>query len=144
VAPYVSSKPRGVTIKERYEPAPSIAIDSRVLARVVVNLVENALQAMDSGGRLTISVTHDPGDDRVELSVADTGHGLGPEVRSRLFEPYFSTKSSGTGLGLAISRRAVEAHGGSIEVSSESGQGATFRVRIPALRTADGAEPASD
>jgi len=144
VAPYVSSRPRGVTIEERYDPAPPIAIDRRVLARAVVNLVENALQAMDAGGRLTISVTHDPGDDRVELSVADTGHGLGPEVRSRLFEPYFSTKSSGTGLGLAISRRAVEAHGGSIEVSSESGQGATFRIRIPALRTAGGAEPASD
>ena len=92
----------------------------RVLARAVVNLVENALQAMDAGGHLTISVAHDPRTDEVELSVADTGHGLGPEVRSRLFEPYFSTKSSGTGLGLAISRRAVEVHGGSIEVSSES------------------------
>jgi signal transduction histidine kinase len=64
--------------------------------------------------------------------VTDTGEGIDAAARARLFEPYFSTKSSGTGLGLAIVRRVVEAHGGTIEVATAPGSGTTFTVRLPA------------
>ncbi len=131
VAPYRASCPPGLTIEERYVPAPAIAADVKVLSRAFVNLIENGLQAMPGGGTLTVAVA--PGTNGgVELSVADTGPGLDPEARRRLFEPYFSTKSSGTGLGLAIARRAVEAHGGVIEAASARARGTTFRISIPA------------
>jgi len=129
--PYRAAPAPGIALIEEYLPTPPAAIDRRVLGRAVINIVENALQAMDSGGRLTVTVR--PTDDGREalLRVQDTGPGLAPEVQRRLFEPYLSTKSSGTGLGLAIVRRAVEAHGGRIEVESESGRGAAFTVRLP-------------
>jgi len=129
IAPYRTAPPAGVRIEERYAEAPPIHVDRRVLGRAVINLIENALQAMPQGGVLTVGVERDA--DSVLLSVADTGAGLEPEVRARLFEPYFSTKSSGTGLGLAIVRRSVEAHGGTIEVASTPGRGSTFRIRLP-------------
>ena len=72
----------------------------------------------------------------VAIAVEDSGTGLDPEVRRRLFEPYFSTKSSGTGLGLAIVRRAVEAHQGRIEVRSELGQGTSIRIVLPRVGAA--------
>jgi two-component system nitrogen regulation sensor histidine kinase NtrY len=131
VGPYRTGRPPGVEIEEEYESAGPVAIDARVLGRAVVNLIENALQAMPDGGRLTVSVAPEAAGDGVVLAVRDTGRGLDPEARRRLFEPYFSTKSSGTGLGLAIVRRAVEAHRGSIEVSSRAGVGTTFRIRLP-------------
>ena len=105
-----------------------------MLSRAVVNLIENALQAMSNGGTLTVGTADHNGKEAI-LFVEDTGPGLAREVRARLFEPYFSTKSSGTGLGLAIVRRAVEAHGGRIEIESEAGKGTAFRIRIPATRS---------
>jgi nitrogen fixation/metabolism regulation signal transduction histidine kinase len=131
VAPYRAAKPPGIEISERYDPAPPIAADPKVLSRAVVNLIENALQAMPEGGKLTVGVVAAEPNGIVELLVTDSGPGLDPGVRRRLFEPYFSTKSSGTGLGLAIVRRAVEAHGGTIEVTSEPERGTTFRINIP-------------
>jgi signal transduction histidine kinase len=86
---------------------------------------------MPEGGKLTVGVVAAEPNGIVELLVTDSGPGLDPGVRRRLFEPYFSTKSSGTGLGLAIVRRAVEAHGGTIEVTSEPERGTTFRINIP-------------
>ena len=90
---------------------------------------------MVDGGTLTVGVRADPQSGDVLLSVGDEGPGLDPDVRKRLFDPYFSTKSSGTGLGLAIARRVVEAHEGSIEVESEPGSGTTFTIRLPAVAT---------
>ncbi len=130
-ATYRSGEPPGVTVEERYEPSPRIAADRRVLSRAIVNLVENALQAMPDGGRLTFAVRPSSEGGAI-LSVADTGVGLDPAARRHLFQPYFSTKSSGTGLGLAIVRRAVEAHGGAIEVEGAPGEGTAFHIRLPA------------
>jgi signal transduction histidine kinase len=65
------------------------------------------------------------------LAVSDTGPGMDAEVRARVFEPFYTTKADGTGLGLAIVRQAAEAHGGSVEVESRPGAGATFRIRLP-------------
>ena len=131
VAPYRAAHPPGISIEEDYAPAGPTAVDAKVLARAVVNLIENALQAMPQGGRLRVGVRGEDGE--VVLSVSDTGPGLDPKVRARLFTPYFSTKSSGTGLGLAIARRAVEAHGGHIEVASAPGRGTTFTIHLPAI-----------
>ncbi|MCP3978778.1 MAG: HAMP domain-containing protein [bacterium] len=132
IEPYRAAPPPGIAVEEQYEPSPEAAIDERVLSRAVVNLVENAIQAMPEGGRL-ISRVGPSAEGGVLVEVRDTGVGLEPEVRGRLFEMYFSTKSSGTGLGLAIVRRAVEAHGGSIEVESEPGSGTSFRLCLPAI-----------
>jgi signal transduction histidine kinase/HAMP domain-containing protein len=130
LSPYRSSAIEGIELVEDYEESPAVAIDYRVLTRAVVNLIQNAIQAMPDGGQLRVSVQPTTRD-RVEIGVRDTGIGLDPEVTRRLFEPYFSTKSSGTGLGLAITLRAVEAHQGTIEVDSESGRGTSFRILLP-------------
>ncbi len=131
-APYRAASPPRVAFEERFEPAPAVSADRRVLARAVVNLIENALQAMPEGGVLTLGVSRDPDSGGTILSVTDTGPGLDPDVRRHLFEPYFSTKSSGTGLGLGIVRSAVEAHGGRISVDSEPGRGTSFHIHLSA------------
>jgi signal transduction histidine kinase/HAMP domain-containing protein len=128
-APYRTAPPPGVRVEERHAEAPAILADPVILSRALVNLIENALQAMPQGGTLTLASR--PGDrGEVVLEVVDTGVGLTPEARARLFEPYFSTKSSGTGLGLAIVRRVVLGHGGSIDVTSAPGRGTTVRIRL--------------
>ncbi len=128
-APYRAALPPGVILEERHAESLPILADPTILARAIVNLIENALQAMPHGGTLRVtSGPNDPGE--VVLTVEDTGTGLTAEARARLFEPYFSTKSSGTGLGLAIVRRVVAGHGGSIEVKSAPGEGTTMRIRL--------------
>src|SRR5262249_2113926 len=129
-APSRPSPPPGVVVEERHDGTPPVLGDRRALARVMVNLIENALQAMPRGGRIEIA-SGPAGPGLVALSVGDTGPGLAPEARARLFEPYFSRKSRGTGLGLAIARRVVEAHGGTIAVESAPGRGSRFSIRIP-------------
>ena len=131
VAPYRAAPPPGIDVREEYGDAPPVRIDRRILSRALVNLVANAIEAMPRGGTIKVGARRDASGAGVVLSVADTGVGLGPEARARLFEPYFSTKSSGTGLGLAIVRRVVEAHGGTIDVASEPGKGTTFTIRLP-------------
>ncbi len=133
IAPYVSARPRDVTIEERYEPTHAVSADRRVLGRALVNVVENALEAMPEGGTLTVSVTPAPENRQVVFAIRDTGTGIEPEIHRRLFEPYFSTKSSGTGLGLAIVRRAVEAHRGTIEVDTLVDGGTTVRILLPTI-----------
>ncbi len=132
VAPYRAVPPDGLKIVEEYRPCPVISIDAKVLARAIVNLIENGLQAMgDGSGTLTARVVPEPDDGGVRITIGDTGTGLDPDVRNRLFEPYFSTKSSGTGLGLAIVKRSVEAHGGRMEVDSRPGEGSRFHILLP-------------
>jgi two-component system nitrogen regulation sensor histidine kinase NtrY len=128
-APYRTALPSGVRIEERHAEAAPILADPTILARAIINVIENALQAMPHGGTLTIA--SGPGEaGEVDLTISDTGSGFTPEARARLFEPYFSTKSSGTGLGLAIVRRVVVAHGGSIDLSSAPGRGTTLRLKL--------------
>ena len=106
-----------------------LALDQRSMARVFVNLVQNAIEAGQGPVSVAISSSCEPGGVRIE--VADDGPGVPAEVRDRLFEPYFTTKTGGTGLGLAICRRLVEVHGGSIQhVGSPSG-GTRFVLRFP-------------
>ncbi len=108
---------------------PLVSVVADQIMQVILNLVVNAIEAMETGGRLWVS-TRRQGDD-VLLSIRDTGPGLTPEQRTKLFEPFYTTKQTGTGLGLAVSYGIVEKHGGTIEVESEPGRGATFTIRLP-------------
>ena len=110
-------------------PLPAVLVDRTLIARALVNIVENALHAMPSRGRLTLAAEVAEG--FVLLRARDTGAGMDDEALARVFEPYFSTKATGTGLGLPIARRNVEASGGTIEVESARGQGTTVTMRLP-------------
>ncbi len=127
------------------EPLPDIDADPDLLHRAFQNLVLNALDAMPTGGALTLRTSEQNGNVRIE--VADTGKGLTPEECSRLFTPYYTTKLQGTGLGLAIVQSVVSDHRGTISVTSDEGRGTTFRIDLPqrqAGRTAAPREPAQD
>jgi signal transduction histidine kinase len=108
---------------------PPLKADREYLRQMLLNLILNGLQAMPEGGTLTLKANTSK--DNFLLSVTDTGTGIAPENRLRIFEPYFTTKAKGSGLGLAITRRIVEAHGGTIAVASEVGQGCRFQIVLP-------------
>ncbi|SFD08970.1 two-component system, sensor histidine kinase FlrB [Thiohalospira halophila DSM 15071] len=101
-----------------------------LLTSAALNLANNAVQSMGEGGRLRLSLVS-PDSDYVDLEVADTGPGIDDEVRQRLFEPFFTTRSGGTGLGLAVVQAVARAHHGEVLVESEPGVGSTFRLRLP-------------
>ena len=140
--PYRQAPPPGVAFDvDIADSLPRVSLDRRLIRRTLLNLVENSLNAIDAPngrGRVSVRVGPDSSSNgnSVELEISDTGMGIDPAVRARIFEPYFSTRASGTGLGLAIVRKAVEEHGGSISVESELGKGTTVRVRLP-VKSAD-------
>ncbi|HEY9402344.1 MAG TPA: ATP-binding protein, partial [Pyrinomonadaceae bacterium] len=109
-------------------------LDAEQMRRVIVNLIDNALEAMsDSEGerRITVATGHDPSRGMLLVEIADTGHGIERSDFSRLFQPYFSTRGRGTGLGLAIVQRIVNEHGGRIRAEPNRPRGAKFLVEIP-------------
>jgi two-component system sensor histidine kinase HydH len=121
---------------------PAVRIDVEQLRQVLINLLRNAIQAMDGRGTITIETAVaernevDEAPERwVELRVSDTGPGVPKKVLDALFEPFVTTKERGTGLGLAISQRIVQAVGGRIDVRSHEGVGSTFLIRLPASQT---------
>jgi two-component system NtrC family sensor kinase len=110
--------------------------DPHQLQQVLINLLTNAQQALHTspGPReITLTTQYAPTPPRITLAVADTGPGIPPALQARIFEPFFTTKPPGlgTGLGLSLCREIVEAHGGTLEVTSAPGQGATFRITLP-------------
>jgi signal transduction histidine kinase len=111
------------------ERMPVIQADPDLLHRALSNLVLNSLDAMPSGGTLTVRTKHKDG--VVIAEISDTGAGLTPEECERLFTPYYTTKRMGTGLGLAIVQSVVSDHHGKISVESAPGHGATFRIELP-------------
>lgn len=122
---------------------PHIAGDPEYLRSVFNNLILNAVQAMNQGGKLTVSLEREAqhsdllnplGRDRVCAIIADTGSGIAPENLNKIFEPYFSTKETGTGLGLAIVKKIIDDHNGTIEVASKIGEGTTFTVKLLAAK----------
>lgn len=109
-----------------------VSADREMLRRAVLNLLLNALDAMPQGGELVI--TGCPGlHGGIDLEIADSGPGVEPEQRRRLFEPFFSTKQGGTGLGLAIVGRVAEAHGGHVRVQNCPEGGAAFTIHLPRI-----------
>ncbi len=122
---------RDVRIELR-EPAGQVWVlaDAAALRRVFVNLLSNAIQASPPGA--VVWLTSEPaGDDEVQISVADEGAGIDPQVIDRVFDPFFTTKENGTGLGLAIAHRLVEAHGGRLSAANRRQKGALFTVVLP-------------
>jgi signal transduction histidine kinase len=114
---------------------PEVCVDSIQIEQVILNLVRNGFEAMNDGALVekTLSVhTAAPDDAHVDVAISDTGIGLAPDLRERIFEPFFSTKPSGLGLGLSISRSIIKAHGGRLSVESDIGRGTTFRFTLAA------------
>jgi two-component system nitrogen regulation sensor histidine kinase NtrY len=123
----------GVRIDRRLAPdLPSLRIDADQMKRVLINLVDNAIEATDKKGTVVIATEFDRLQGRARLSVSDDGPGIAPEDRDRLFVPHFSTKKRGSGLGLAIVSRIVQEHHGAIRVEDNPPQGARFVVELPA------------
>jgi signal transduction histidine kinase len=121
---------RGVAVKTKLaRDLMATPVDATQLQQVLVNLVKNAMQAMTTGGTLTLQ-TGETSDD-VWVSVADTGGGIPQEQINRIFEPFYTTKKKGSGLGLMIVQRIVRAHTGRIELESNVGRGTTFRIWLP-------------
>ncbi|MGH9871150.1 MAG: ATP-binding protein [Pyrinomonadaceae bacterium] len=120
----------------------SVLGDAVELREVLVNMIYNAIDAMPSGGEICMSSQEVNG--RVVLTITDNGTGMTPDVKSRLFDPFFTTKGkSGTGMGMAVSFGIIRRHNGSIDVESELGRGATFRISLPVAEEA-GAPAAPD
>ena len=117
---------------------PSIICNPQQINQVIANLLVNAAHAIEVHGKITVITSHQ--DDYVLLTVADTGHGIPPEICTRIFDPFFTTKDvgKGTGLGLSISYDIIKKHGGTISVESTQGAGAIFTVRLPISGAGEG------
>ncbi len=119
-----------VTVRRVEEtPLPPVTFDPKQVHQVLINLLKNALEAMPQGGEITITSRVQGG--KVEISIADTGEGMSPEVAANIFQPYFTTKEKGTGLGLAICQGIIQEHGGTLSVASTPGRGTTFTIQLP-------------
>ena len=129
-----------VEVIEEYADLPLLEVDADALKQVLLNLLNNSMQAMPHGGQLRVATRAEA--DGVAFVVADTGVGMDAETRSRIFTPFFSTwagSAGGTGLGLSVSMRIVEGHHGTIDVDSEVGKGTVFTIHLPiALQSSDG------
>ncbi len=105
--------------------------DPDLLQQAILNVVANGVEAMKNGGLLRIQLAREG--DECCVSISDEGAGIPPEIREQIFHLYFTTKGKGSGIGLAVTFRVVQLHNGTIDFTSESGRGATFRLRIPAI-----------
>ncbi|WP_164100686.1 sensor histidine kinase [Candidatus Laterigemmans baculatus] len=122
----------GVEIVRYLDPdLPRILMGSDALQAALMNLVKNAIEAMDDGGQLVVRTHATRGG--VALDLIDTGEGMDDNTAMHMFEPFYSTKTAGTGLGLPTARKIIEAHGGRITVQTEVGRGTKFTLAFPAL-----------
>jgi len=144
---YVPAGMEGITVRQELAPdLPAIEADPEQLKRVLLNVINNGIDAMEGrGGELTVFTGAAEGGGQVCISVRDQGSGI--EDVERIFEPYYTTKVKGTGLGLLISRQIVEEHGGEIRVRSQLGVGTEVEILLPAAsareRRADAEVPSS-
>jgi signal transduction histidine kinase len=127
-----------ISLERSYAPdIPPVPMDREQMKQVFLNLLLNAIQAMERGGNLRVAIRWKPapsgdgGRSVAEIAVQDTGPGMAEDIRSRIFEPFFSTKEEGIGLGLPIAQRIVEEHGGQIRVESRVGEGTVFTIILP-------------
>jgi signal transduction histidine kinase len=118
-----------VQVETSFADIPPLHLDRALVKQAFLNLILNAIEAMPGGGRLTVG-TERRGD-RAEIRVTDTGKGIAPEHRSRIFQLFFTTRAGGSGIGLASAYRAVQLHDGDIDFESEVGRGTTFHIELP-------------
>ena len=122
-----------VVLERHFDPAVSqVRVDPEQMKRVIINLVDNAIEAMGREGTIVIETARDDSNSLVRVVVADTGPGIPAAERDKLFLPYYSTKGRGSGLGLAIVRRIVAEHGGSVDVTDNVPTGTRFIIELPA------------
>jgi two-component system nitrogen regulation sensor histidine kinase NtrY len=121
-----------VNIEQRFAPGvPLVRLDPEQIRRVIINLVDNAIEAMERRGRIVVETQLDTANSLVRVIVADDGPGIPPAEREKLFLPYYSTKRRGSGLGLAIVRRIIAEHGGTIDVGDNTPRGTRFTIELP-------------
>jgi signal transduction histidine kinase len=121
---------RNITIREHLDPQlPRLEADPGQMKQVLLNLIKNSLEAVDSGGEITLKSGVEDG--YIWFSVNDTGTGMAPGVLEKIFDPFFTTKEKGTGLGLAVIHKIITDHQGTVAVKSEPGKGTTVSVRLP-------------
>jgi PAS domain S-box-containing protein len=130
----------GVQPQVQCAPVPSVYVDQALIKQALLNLVYNSIEAMPNGGRLTLALERRG--DNAEISVSDTGVGIKPEHRARVFQLFFTTRPGGSGIGLASAYKTMQLHEGSIDFESEAGRGTTFRIELPLTRRASEAEAA--
>jgi signal transduction histidine kinase len=128
--------PGGITLSRDLASGVDVSLDPERFRRLIINLVDNAWQAMlelpeTSDRARVLSVKSSVVADRLKVVISDTGPGISPDVRPRIFEPLYSTKNFGVGLGLSVVEEIVKQHGGEIEISSEAGKGTQVAVRLP-------------
>jgi two-component system nitrogen regulation sensor histidine kinase NtrY len=111
---------------------PPMKVDREQMKRVMINLLDNAMDAVSGDGEIKIDLSVEQDQQAVKIEVSDTGKGIPPEYKSRVFEPYFSTKKHGTGLGLAIVSTIISDHNGSIRVEDVKPRGTKFVIVLPA------------
>lgn len=126
--PQAAANSINVTVKQD-APGTDIRVDRDLMKQAVLNIVVNAIEAMPEGGELRFESAVQ--EDQAEIRISDTGPGIPPEVRDKIFRLYFTTKKEGSGIGLAMTFRVVQLHDGTIDVSSEPGAGTTFVLRLP-------------
>jgi signal transduction histidine kinase len=120
----------GVTVHRVYGPGSGrLVADALQMEQVFLNLIHNAQQAMTEGGTLTVLTR--VADGALVITFQDTGVGIAPADLTRVFQPFYTTKHRGSGLGLSIVRKIVAAHGGTVQIASEPGQGASITVALP-------------
>ena len=133
-------KSKHVELTREFHGNPTINVDKHQILQVLVNLLSNAVDAMQDQGKIRVATglnqrningDGDPNRKFTVIEVSDNGAGIPAAVRSRLFDPFFTTKKEGTGLGLSISQKIVRDHGGAITVSSVEGKGTSFQVNLP-------------
>ena len=110
---------------------PHVRLDAEQIRRVIINLVDNAIEAMQQRGHIVIETQLDAGNSVARVIVADDGPGIPADESAKLFLPYYSTKGRGSGLGLAIVRRIIAEHGGSIDVGDNTPRGTRFTIELP-------------
>ena len=126
------AKAHHIHLKTRFNTnAPIVSLDSNRINQALLNLFLNAIEAMKTGGTLTVTVTDAKKDKGIDIRIADTGCGISADKLPHIFDLYYTTKSTGTGLGLAIVHNIIEAHNGKISVESVEAKGTTFRIFLP-------------
>jgi signal transduction histidine kinase len=121
--------PESVRIELEMGNSPTLSADAQHLKRAFTNLLNNAVESMPEGGKLTLQLTTI--DNKLKVIIKDTGMGIPETAKSKIFQPLFTTKSKGQGFGLAVCKRMIEANGGTISFESKEGKGTTFTIELP-------------